>query len=133
MTTPRKVNEQSGRYAFEGLDRALHEKARLGILSSLVSNPEGLLFNELKDLCQLTDGNLARHMQVLEEAGLIEVRKGTNGKRPQTLVRLTDAGRSRFLEYVNLLESIVSQTLDAAKEAKRVPTSRRTRLGWSPG
>src|SRR5687767_11976969 len=87
-------------FAFDGLDRVLHEKARLGILSSLVANSEGLVFTDLKDLCQLTDGNLSRHVQVLEEAGLVEVWKGHRGKRPQTLVRLTPSGRKRFLEYI---------------------------------
>ena len=60
-----------GRFAYEGLDRAIHEKARLGILTSLVAHPEGLLFNDLKELCSLTDGNLNRHLAVLEEERLI--------------------------------------------------------------
>ncbi len=65
-----------GRFAYDGLDRIMHEKARLGIMTSLISRPEGLLFGELKQLCTLTDGNLSRHIEVLHEAGLVEVRKG---------------------------------------------------------
>ena len=94
MAAPTPESSNSGQYAFEGLDRVLHEKARLGILSSLIANPQGLVFNELKTLCDLTDGNLSRHMQVLEDAGLVEVWKGSHGKRPQTLVRLTGEGRA---------------------------------------
>ena len=122
----------AGRFAYEGLERALHEKARLGILSSLVANPEGLAFSDLKELCSLTDGNLNRHMQVLQDAGLIEVRKEHHGKRPQTLVRLTAEGRERFLEYINLLEQIVSQTLDAAEGTAAKKSAPRRNTGWSP-
>jgi len=120
-------------FAYEGLDRVLHEKARLGILSSLMANPNGLLFTELKELCDLTDGNLARHMQTLQEAGLVEVWKKTEGKRPQTLVRMTDAGRERFMEYIGLLEQIVGDALDSAKASRRASKGKRHDLGWSPG
>jgi len=107
--------DESGRFAFEGLDRVLHEKARLGILTSLLSHREGLVFNELRDLCTLTDGNLSRHLTTLQEAGLIEIWKGQKGKRPQTLVRLTIEGKQRFLDYLALLEGILSQALAAAQ------------------
>ena len=120
-------------FAYEGLDRVLHEKARLGILSSLMANPNGLLFTELKELCDLTDGNLARHMQTLQEAGLVEVWKKSEGKRPQTLVRMTDAGRERFMEYIGLLEQIVGDALDSAKASRRASKAKHSDLGWSPG
>ena len=58
MATNNARAEGGGRFAYEGLERIIHEKARLGILTSLVAQPKGLLFNELKDLCALTDGNL---------------------------------------------------------------------------
>src|ERR687889_1309282 len=89
----------SGRFAYDGLERVIHERARLGIMSSLATHPDGLLFNDLKDLCSLTDGNLSRHLQLLSESKLVEVWKGFKNNRPQTLVRLTDAGKKRFLEY----------------------------------
>ena len=76
---------QPGRFAYDGLERVLHEKARLGIMTSLVMRPEGLLFSDLKRLCALTDGNLSRHLDVLKEAGLVEVWKGFENRRPQTL------------------------------------------------
>jgi DNA-binding MarR family transcriptional regulator len=111
MTPP----DTSGRFAFDGLDRSLHEKARLGILTSLLSHRDGLAFTELKGLCKLTDGNLSRHLSTLEEAGLVEQIKSTKGRRPLTTVRLTPAGRRRFLEYLELLEGIVTTALSAAE------------------
>lgn len=98
----------AGRYSYEGLDRVLHEKARLGILASLAANANGLLFNDLKQLCSLTDGNLSRHLGVLSDAGLVEVWKGQSNSRPQTMYRLTKVGQTRFSEYLQLLERIVA-------------------------
>ena len=57
-----------GQFAYEGLDRVIHERARLGVLTSLVAHPKGLAFGDLRRMCQLTDGNLSRHLQVLTEA-----------------------------------------------------------------
>src|SRR5690606_9743217 len=79
----------AGSHAYERLDRVLHEKARLGILTALVTRPDGALFTDLKELCSLTDGNLSRHVQVLAEGGLVEVWKGQERGRPQTLIRLS--------------------------------------------
>lgn len=109
----------NGRYAYDGLDRVLHEKARLGIVTSLAARPEGLLFTELKQLCQLTDGNLSRHLAVLQEAGVVEIHKGYRGRRPQTLTRLTDAGRRRYLEYIAVLESVLADAVDAARATRK--------------
>ena len=103
-----------GRFAYEGLDRVIHEKARLGIVTSLAAHPEGLSFNDLKDLCLLTDGNLSRHLQALSEAGLVQLLKGQQTKRPRTLVQLTAEGRRRFLEYISVLESVVTDALASA-------------------
>jgi DNA-binding transcriptional ArsR family regulator len=100
--------KSTGRFAYEGLDRVLHEKARLGILASLAATSHGVLFNDLKQLCALTDGNLSRHLGVLIEAELVEVWKGGSGSRPQTLYRLTNNGRRRFGDYISLLEKIVA-------------------------
>lgn len=115
----RKADEPAGRYAYDGLKRVIHEKARLGITASLASHPEGLLFTELKELCSLTDGNLSRHLAVLQEAGVVEVWKGFKHGRPQTLCRLTPEGRQRFLEYVAVLEGVVADALAAARPAPR--------------
>jgi DNA-binding MarR family transcriptional regulator len=101
-------------FSYEGLDRVIHEKARLGVLTSLIAHPKGLAFADLKQLCGLTDGNLSRHLQVLQEAGLVEITKGYEGNRPHTTCRLTKNGRRRFLEYLAVLERLVR---DAAKAA----------------
>ena len=100
-------NETIAPYAYDGLDRVIHEKARLGLMTSLVSHPKGLAFGDLKKLCGLTDGNLSRHLQVLEEAGLVRLDKAFDGKRPLTTCHLTDAGRQRFLDYLSVLEKVV--------------------------
>ncbi len=121
--------QSSGRFAYEGLERAIHEKARLGILSSLVAHPDGLVFSELKDQCCLTDGNLSRHIKVLQETGLIEVAKSFHENRPQTRCRLTVDGRKRFLEYVSVLEQVVA---DAAQAESAASGAKSNRAGWSP-
>src|SRR5262249_40440573 len=98
-----EADGDSGRFAYEGLDRVIHEKARLGILTSLVAHPKGLLFGDLKQLCGLTDGNLSRHLQVLQQAGLIAIDKKFEHNRPQTICRITQEGRTRYLDYLNVL------------------------------
>src|SRR5437879_10894894 len=110
-----KTEANSAPFSYDGLDRVIHEKARLGLLTSLMAHPRGLAFADLKQLCALTDGNLSRHLQVLQEAGLVEVWKGFQGNRPQTLCRLTEAGRKRFLEYIAVLENVVADALGDAK------------------
>jgi len=106
-----------GRYAYDGLDRVLHEKARLGIMTSLATRPQGLSFNELKQACALTDGNLNRHLDVLHKAGLVAVEKGYEGRRPLTTCRLTADGRKRFLHYLGLLEQVIRDALPNASPA----------------
>jgi DNA-binding transcriptional ArsR family regulator len=112
---------QGGRFAYQGLDRVLHEKARLGLLSSLVAHAEGLKFSEMRTLCALTDGNLNRHLEVLREAGLVELWKGVEGRRPQTVARLTPDGRRRFLAYVEELERVVRDARPGAEHAPARP------------
>jgi len=107
--------EQTGRFAYEGLDRVIHEKARLGVLTSLVGHPKGLVFGDLKELCGLTDGNLSRHLQVLEDAGLIAIEKGYDHNRPQTMCRITANGRQRYLDYLKVLEQVVRDAASATK------------------
>jgi DNA-binding transcriptional ArsR family regulator len=109
-----KTDVDKAPFAYEGLDRIMHEKARLGVLTSLMAHPKGLAFGELKQMCALTDGNLSRHLQVLQDADLVEVIKGYEGNRPHTACKLTRGGRRRFLEYLAELERVVR---DAAKAA----------------
>jgi DNA-binding MarR family transcriptional regulator len=113
-----KTPSNEGRFAYEGLDRIIHEHARLSVLTSLITNPKGLTFVDLKQLCSLTDGNLSRHLSVLEKAKMVEILKGHDRNRPQTLCRITPSGRKRYLEYLSTLEQVVK---DAAKGAKDEP------------
>ncbi len=127
---PVTAAKELGRYAYEGLDRTIHEKARLGILTSLAAHPGGLLFNDLKDVCSLSDGNLSRHLQTLLDAGLVETWKRIQRNRPQTLCRLTDLGRQRLLAYIAELERVVA---DAALASQRqVPSPRQAVSGLVP-
>jgi DNA-binding transcriptional ArsR family regulator len=115
-----KSPSDGGRFAYEGLDRVIHERARLSILTSLVTHPKGLTFGDLKQLCALTDGNLSRHLSVLEKGKMVEILKGHEHNRPLTVCRITASGRKRYLEYLSTLEQVVR---DAAKGAqdKSVP------------
>jgi DNA-binding MarR family transcriptional regulator len=90
------------------LDRVIHEKGRLAIMSMLAASPE-LSFTELRDALGMTDGNLTTHIRALQEAGYISVAKSYQNRRPLTTCSLTVAGRKAFREYVNLLEQIVQQ------------------------
>ncbi|MFT4113856.1 transcriptional regulator [Silvibacterium sp.] len=107
-------------FAYEGLDRVIHERARLGILTSLATRKKGVSFGDLKQLCNLTDGNLNRHLKVLEEEKMVQVIKTTAGNRPQTICRITPAGRARFMEYLTTLEKVVKDAA-ALMEGKSTP------------
>ena len=100
-------DSDGGRFAYDGLDRVIHEKARLGLMTSLAASSDGVTFVELKELCRLTDGNLSRHLKVLEDAGLVDLWKRGAGRNQQTLVRLTATGRAEFLKYLEVLEQVV--------------------------
>jgi DNA-binding MarR family transcriptional regulator len=117
-SVPERASE--GRFAYEGLDRVIHERARLSVLTSLLTNPKGLTFGDLKQLCALTDGNLSRHLSVLENAKMVEIAKGFDHNRPQTVCRITANGRKRYLEYLSTLEQVVR---DAAKGSKEEAAS----------
>jgi len=129
MNSKKLLHDAPGRFAYEGLDRVIHEKARLSIITSLATHPGGLIFNDLKELCALTDGNLSRHLQILSEAGLIQIWKGFKDNRPQTLCRMTDDGRKRFIDYITVLENIVTDAVGSEKRAGEAPTFAK---GWSP-
>ena len=105
-----------GRFAYEGLDRVIHERARLSVLTSLITNPKGVSFGDLKQLCSLTDGNLSRHLRVLETAKMVEIVKGHDHNRPLTVCRITASGRKRYLEYLLTLEQVVRDAANGAKE-----------------
>jgi DNA-binding HxlR family transcriptional regulator len=119
----------AGRFAYEGLDRVIHERARLSVLTSLIANPKGLTFNDLKQLCSLTDGNLSRHLRVLEQVKLVEIVKAHDKNRPLTICRITANGRKRYLEYLSTLEQVVRDAAEAEKQ-EPVPQFAR-RLGMT--
>ena len=117
MSKRRAQLRHGPRFAYDGLDRLIHERARLGVLSSLIAYPKGLRFADLKQLCALTDGNLSRHLQVLQAAKLVEISKGFDHNRPQTVCRITARGRKRYLDYVSVLEQVILDATAAVKEA----------------
>jgi len=126
MAKPKPQSDE-GRFAYEGLDRVIHERARLSVLTSLITNPKGLTFGDLKQLCSLTDGNLSRHLRVLEEAEMVEIVKRMDKNRPLTMCRITASGRERYLGYLETLEQVVR---DAAQGTS--PAETRAMRGWSP-
>ena len=99
------MNPQS----FLQLDRVIHEKGRLAIMSMLAAAPE-LSFTELRDALSMTDGNLTTHIRTLQEAGYVSVTKSFQHNRPLTTCSLTAAGKKAFTGYINLLEEIIQHT-----------------------
>lgn len=89
------------------LDRVFHERGRLAICSALIAQPDGASFTQLQETCDLTDGNLNRHLHALAEEGIVATERRTGQGRPQTIVRITNDGRERFLGYIDALEAIV--------------------------
>lgn len=107
--------EETGRFAYQGLERSIHEKARLGIMTSLLAHPKGVTFNDLKRLCELTDGNLSRHLEVLQAEGLVTLVKQPDLGRPVTLCQMTSAGRKKFLDYLEELQRVISDAAILAR------------------
>ncbi len=93
---------------FLQIDRVIHEKGRLAIMSMLAASPE-LSFTELRDTLAMTDGNLTTHIRTLQEAGYVSVTKSYQNNRPLTTCSVTAAGKKAFANYINLLEAIIQQ------------------------
>ena len=113
-TQGRTLRGVSGRSADEGmpeLDRLIHERLRLGIVSALAVN-ESLTFNDLKNLMKTTDGNLSVHARKLEEAEYITCTKYFEGRQPKTEYRLTAAGRRALERYLNHMEALIQTRRD---------------------
>lgn len=108
---------------FLQLDRVIHEKGRLGIMSALAASPE-LPFTELRDLLQMTDGNLTSHVRTLQEAGYVAVAKSFQNNRPLTTLTLTAAGEKAFRNYVALLAEIVEITQQFGIDPAKVPATK---------
>lgn len=88
------------------LDRMIHERIRLGIVSALAAN-SSLTFNDLKKLLRTTDGNLSVHARKLEEAGYVSCSKSFEGRMPKTEYALTDSGRKALEKYLNHMEALI--------------------------
>jgi DNA-binding MarR family transcriptional regulator len=97
---------------FQQLDRVIHEKGRMAIMSLLAASPE-LSFTEMRDLLEMTDGNLTTHIRTLQETGYLSVTKTYQNRRPLTTCALTPAGRKAFEQYINVLDQIVRQAKGA--------------------
>jgi predicted ArsR family transcriptional regulator len=120
-----KAATREAPYAYTGLQRIFHERGRLAVCTCLVAHPEGMSFTELQEACGLTDGNLARHLAALADMGIVAVAKETGNGRPTTICRITHAGRTRFLSYIDELEAVVRDVhsqagADAGAHARRL-------------
>jgi DNA-binding HxlR family transcriptional regulator len=107
----RRVGARAAARASSSLDRIIHERLRLGIVSALAVN-QVLSFNELKQLMQATDGNLSVHARKLEEAGYISCEKTFSGRLPHTEYRLTTSGRRALERYLDHMEALIRATRD---------------------
>ena len=94
---------------FLNLDRVIHEKGRLAIMSLLAASPE-MSFREIRDTLKMTDGNVTAHLRTLHESGYVAFTKSMEAGRGVTTYALTPTGRKSFAAYLDLLEDIVSQT-----------------------
>jgi predicted ArsR family transcriptional regulator len=119
---------KSAPFAYEGLERIFHERGRLAVCTCLLAKPDGMSFKALQDACGLTDGNLNRHLHALAETGIVKLARLRGNGRPTTIVRITQSGRARFLEYIDELEGVVravhaGEHPKAAKSNLRLATS----------
>jgi DNA-binding MarR family transcriptional regulator len=93
---------------FKKLDKAFENKIRLGIMSALMVNSQ-VSFNDLKEILELTDGNLASHLKYLENEDYVSVHKSFVNRKPNTVYTITDAGKTAFETHLNALEEILKQ------------------------
>jgi DNA-binding transcriptional ArsR family regulator len=117
--------------AFDALEKIFHEPNRLAIMSAVCGSSKGLSFGDLRDVCDLTDGNLNRHLKVLEEAKAVRIEKRFVGAKPRTTVRISKAGLKRFNEYLEVLEDVLktaqSAMPGAIREAATIPVGKAIR------
>ena len=93
---------------FQQLDKAFENKIRLGVMSALMVNSH-VSFNDLKELLNVTDGNLASHLKYLEKENYVSVKKSFIERKPNTIYQITDAGKMAFEKHLNILEQILKQ------------------------
>lgn len=108
---------------FEALERIFHEPNRLAIMSALAAAKDGLAFTDLRERCRLTDGNLNRHLKVLEEERAIRVRKSFVDSKPQTTIAITPLGLKRFGEYLAALARVLETARSAVEPGRQKASS----------
>ncbi|MGD8727618.1 MAG: transcriptional regulator [Gemmatimonadales bacterium] len=106
----------AGSLVTEDLDRLIHERIRLGIVSALAAE-DGMSFGDLKQVLKTSDGNLSVHARKLEEAGYIKVSKGFEDRKPRTEYRLTTRGRRALEAYLKQMEAILGEARDALERS----------------
>ena len=104
-----------GKNIYSGLERIFHEPSRLAIISALCASDGTLSFNQLKDECNLTFGNISSHLKTLGDAGIIQIQKSFVNNKPHTKVSITDEGRERFIDYLKTLENVLKKAAKAVK------------------
>jgi DNA-binding MarR family transcriptional regulator len=109
--------QPAGEHPTNGLDETVHQRHRLGILT-ITSEARRAEFGYLREALDLTAGNLSRHLTVLEDAGMVKVEKGYEGRRPRTWVSITRSGKSALAAELDALAALVRQHADAAKRAE---------------
>jgi DNA-binding HxlR family transcriptional regulator len=103
---------------YNALNKLFHEPNRLAIVSALSAADDGLTFNELKQECSLTDGNLSRHLLFLQRGRIIRIRKTFVKSKPQTTIFLTDRGRDNFVSYLEALEQVLLRAAESVTSEK---------------
>ncbi|MEO0796684.1 MAG: transcriptional regulator [Verrucomicrobiota bacterium] len=94
---------------YDKLARIFHEPKRLAMIAAVADSEKGLSFSEIKEACGLTDGNLNRHLKILEEEKIVIAKKSLAGNRARTIVKLSASGRRKFVKYLESLESALKQ------------------------
>jgi len=123
--------DEENRTPYTALKTVFHEPNRLAIVSHLCGSDDGLTFGELKELCNLTDGNLSRHLKTLEAAGMVEIQKSFVGVKPRTHVQLREQGLQAFLDYLTALETAVRTAVNSM--ARPAPEEAEAPWKISPG
>ena len=108
VISPKDFDGDKAKSGTHSLDRLIHERLRLGIVSALAAN-ESLTFNDLKNLMHITDGNLSVHARKLEDAGYISCNKFFDGRVPKTEYKLSTAGRRALEGYLNHMETLIKK------------------------
>jgi len=109
--------------AFQALEKIFHEPARLAIMSALCMAADGMTFSELKTECDLTDGNLNRHLKVLKESKVVRIKKAFVDDKPRTTATITPKGLDRFNDYLEALADVMKQARKALPKEKAAKTA----------